>query len=663
MADNDGLMESIPIPISALQNAPQMSEEKKSLNASNISETPLNNSPEKNYDHVIKYLPIYKAAIENDWEKATRFFYANKLNLNVRITNFSDTPLSIAVGTNRSQRFVEELVKLIIESGNSVMLRDSDESGNNPLHVAAGVGNTEAARLLVNNDPEMAQIPNSGGHTPLKLAAAHGQKETLCYLLEKTKDVSGEEGISPYQGENGADLLALVISADFYDVALYLVRKYPNLVTEKNKYFDQLDTGLHILAAKPHAFPSGSRLGFWRRLIYSWIPINRKKLLDSSDVSPSEGITNRSQTRKASNGLNVLFWRVLELLYIAPLIKKMHDRKVKHIQVEALVKRMCCTVIDKGDHDIAWRVLGMALSTAVTHGIHELIEECIHQYPGIMWYNIDGFFLFLAAIKERQEKVYNLVHQMSGHKAYAVSDKVNRENALHFAGKLAPPHRLNTVTGAALQMQRELQWFKEVQKAVEPSYRAALNAEKKTPRMVFTSEHKALHKEAQQWMKDTSQSATVVAALIVTVAFAAIFTAPGGTDDNGRPWFLNDGVFILFATSDAIALFSSSTSVLMFLYILNSRYAEDDFLYALPRRLTIGLISLFVSLAATMVAFSATLALLLRDKIQWIAAPVSLLAGIPVLLFWWLQFPLFVELIRSTYGSGIFRKQNNSLLH
>lgn len=203
----------------------------------------------------------------------------------------------------------------------------------------------------------------------------------------------------------------------------------------------------------------------------------------------------------------------------------------------------------------------------------------------------------------------------------------------------------------------------EVEKFVEPSYKEALNKDKNTPRMVFTIEHKDLLIEAQQWMKDTSSAASVVAALLVTMAFAAIFTVPGGNNGSGEPLFLNESVFILFAISDAIALFSSSTSVLVFLAVLNSRFAEEDFLYALPKRLTIGLISLFISLAATMVAYSATLALVLRDKIRWIAAPVTLLAGVPVTLFLLLQYPLLVEMVRSTYGRGIFYKQNNLLLH
>ena len=51
---------------------------------------------------------------------------------------------------------------------------------------------------------------------------------------------------------------------------------------------------------------------------------------------------------------------------------------------------------------------------------------------------------------------------MSDYKAFVLShiDKQTGDNILHIAAKLAPPHRLHTITGAALQMQRELQWFK-----------------------------------------------------------------------------------------------------------------------------------------------------------------------------------------------------------
>ncbi|XVF35127.1 hypothetical protein REPUB_Repub18cG0118000 [Reevesia pubescens] len=145
--------------------------------------------------------------------------------------------------------------------------------------------------------------------------------------------------------------------------------------------------------------------------------------------------------------------------------------------------------------------------------------------------------VFLRAVVHRHENVFNLLYQMSGHMHYVVQSTDNfHNNILHLAGKLAPPERLNLVSGAALQMQRELQWFKEVEKFVKPGFRDASNMERKTLAMVFTVEHKELVKEGEQWMKDTTNSCTVVAALIATVVFAAAITVPGGNNgDNGFP--------------------------------------------------------------------------------------------------------------------------------
>lgn len=201
--------------------------------------------------------------------------------------------------------------------------------------------------------------------------------------------------------------------------------------------------------------------------------------------------------------------------------------------------------------------------------------------------------------------------------------------------------------------------MQEVENFIDPSYKEALNKYGKTPKMIFIEERKDLLIEAKQWMKDVSSSCTVVAALIITMAFAGAFTIPGGIKDDGNPLFLNKRTFMLFIISDAIALFSSSISMLMFLGILTSRYAQGDFLSALPLRMTIGLVSLFLSLAATMIAFSATLALVLQDKVAWITAPLVTITCIPMGLFGWLQFPLLIELVYSTYGPSIFHQKND----
>jgi hypothetical protein len=179
-----------------------------------------------------------------------------------------------------------------------------------------------------------------------------------------------------------------------------------------------------------------------------------------------------------------------------------------------------------------------------------------------------------------------------------------------------------------------------------------------TPRELFTKNHIDLKKEGEKWMKGTATSCTVVGALIVTIMFAAAFTVPGGNNqDTGFPIFLDERLFMLFIISDALSLFSSTTSVVMFLGILTSRYAEDDFLESLPKKMIIGLSTLFFSIAAMMIAFSTALLIMLQGQYSWIIIPVICLASVPVTLFILMQFPLLVDMYMSTYGPGIFDKK------
>ena len=164
-------------------------------------------------------------------------------------------------------------------------------------------------------------------------------------------------------------------------------------------------------------------------------------------------------------------------------------------------------------------------------------------------------------------------------------------------------------------------------------------------------------------MKDTSTSCTIVGALIVTIMFTAAFTVPGGNhQETGFPIFSKKILFKIFMISDAISLFSSTTSVLMFLGILTARYTEDDFLKSLPKKLIIGLATLFLSIATMMMAFSATLSIMFHEQL-WIVVPVILLACVPVILFMRIQFPPLLQMIMSTYGPSIFDRRVKNWLY
>jgi hypothetical protein len=100
------------------------------------------------------------------------------------------------------------------------------------------------------------------------------------------------------------------------------------------------------------------------------------------------------------------------------------------------------------------------------------------------------------------------------------------------------------------------------------------NTNQKTPWELFIKKHEGLKKQGEQWMKDTTNYCIFVATLIATVVFAAAFTVPGGNNqETGIPIFLKNNWFMVFFISDAMAMLSSSTSILIFLSILTSRYA------------------------------------------------------------------------------------------
>jgi hypothetical protein len=187
----------------------------------------------------------------------------------------------------------------------------------------------------------------------------------------------------------------------------------------------------------------------------------------------------------------------------------------------------------------------------------------------------------------------------------------------------------------------------------QPLHKEIKDHDGKTAWQLFKEEHKPLLEEGKTWMKDTSESCMLVATLIATVVFAASITVPGGNNqDKGFPIYLQDTTFMVFIVSDALALFSSMASLLMFLSILTAHHAEEDFLRRLPERLILGLASLFFAIVTTMIAFGAALSLLMRDRVKWVPIPIALLACGPIALFAKLQLPLFLQMISSTYGSG-----------
>ncbi|XP_076904134.1 uncharacterized protein LOC143559442 [Bidens hawaiensis] len=349
--------------------------------------------------------------------------------------------------------------------------------------------------------------------------------------------------------------------------------------------------------------------------------------------------------------LYYLCWKGAKILAFPP-IKKIENKIKKQDEAKKILEQVCDEIDMLNYSGIHHPCYTRPIIEAARQNTYKVVEEILSRYPeAIHSKDKSGHDIIQLAIINRSEKIYNLIYDVDERKnIYRTYKDSSKNNILHLAGKLAPSDVLNQRTGAALQLQRELQWREEVKKLVIPAYITQGNIYKETPDMVFTREHKDLVKQGEQWMKTTAESCSVAAALITTIVFAAAITVPGGSDQGkGTPLFRKKTAFIIFAISDAVSLFASTTTLLVFLSILTTRFAEKDFLVSLPKRLLIGLFFLILSTIAMMVAFSATLFLVFCDEKLWMLAPICVLASIPIASFVTLQFPLMVDLSWSTY--------------
>ncbi|KAH7514927.1 hypothetical protein FEM48_Zijuj11G0142100 [Ziziphus jujuba var. spinosa] len=162
----------------------------------------------------------------------------------------------------------------------------------------------------------------------------------------------------------------------------------------------------------------------------------------------------------------------------------------------------------------------------------------------------------------------------------------------------------------------------------------------------FEKSHAYLLQEAQNWLKRTSESCSVIAVLIAIVAFTVAYTILRGSDQStGIPILHHHPFFVVFTFTDVLSLISSLTWVVTFISILTSPFRLQDFRKSFPQKLTQAFTFLFLAVAVTMMPFSATVILIIHMKKQWTTTIVYGVAIVPVTMFALLQFPLYAPFI------------------
>ena len=331
---------------------------------------------------------------------------------------------------------------------------------------------------------------------------------------------------------------------------------------------------------------------------------------------------------------------------------------------------------------------------AAKMGVAEMVEKILETDPvAIHDVDADNKNVVLLAIENRQPHVYSLLNERSMIKETAFRQVDNQGNsALHLAAtyRSYKPWR---VPGAALQMQWEYKWYKVnilssqqfykrvvihehlsilntpptslfflslfisrhkfynnyifqlVKNSMPPNFYERYNENGQTAKQVFISTHERLAKEGGKWLSKTSESCSLVAALVATVAFTTSTAVPGGPNQNtGYPLFQGRPAFNIFAIASLVALCSSVTALVLFLSILTSRFQEKDFAMDLPRKLLLGLTTLFTSIASVLVSFCAGHFFIVEDELKFAVYPIYVATCLPVSFFAFVQLPLYFDL-------------------
>ncbi|XP_031250055.1 uncharacterized protein LOC116107923 isoform X2 [Pistacia vera] len=223
-----------------------------------------------------KYLPLYKAILEGDLKSVQQLCDGDKNAFEARITVNLDTALHVAVGTGKANHIVEYLLNQM--SMGQVSMKN--EEGNTVLSVAAIVGNVRAARMIKKKDKNqtLIQDSNKSKRIPLIEATRHGQKKMINYLLEFSKKDLAYDSATRFTSR--VHFVKLLIIAEFYDLALDLIKEHPSLATMT---FYGGESLLSEITKKPSAFLSGGtkKLPFWGLVGVSKVTSYTKKIRET----------------------------------------------------------------------------------------------------------------------------------------------------------------------------------------------------------------------------------------------------------------------------------------------------------------------------------------------------------------------------------------------
>ncbi|KAI3973745.1 hypothetical protein MKX01_031165, partial [Papaver californicum] len=220
-----------------------------------------------------------------------------------------------------------------------------------------------------------------------------------------------------------------LLDTSLFFIPFQFLKRFPRSATTQD---ENGKTVFSVLAGKPSAFPSGNQFGFFQRRIYGFAGANRTRLAGKALKAIGTSFHKQLHEKREKHD------QALQIInFIFPRLSGLNSDQLKHAQAfEAIYQ----TTIHGGI---------IEFFTLLTNSNHNLINFKDEDENG----------LFQHAVFSRQEKILCLLVEMGlQNQSNTIYDK-HKNNILHCAGSWKPSSQLDKVSGAALQMQREIQWF------------------------------------------------------------------------------------------------------------------------------------------------------------------------------------------------------------
>ncbi|KAK4421943.1 Ankyrin repeat-containing protein [Sesamum alatum] len=397
--------------------------------------------------------------------------------------------------------------------------------GDSPLHLAARAGNLAKVKEILqkfdninNGVKDLLSKQNQEGETPLYVAAENGHTLVVGEFLRHS-----DAETSSIPANNGYDPFHVAAKQGHLDVLKELLRFFPSLVMTTDT---TNSTALHTAAAQGH--------------------IDVVNLLLDIDSNLAKIARNNGKTVLHTAARMGRLDVVKSLLDKDPSIGFRTDRKGQ-----------------------------TALHMAVKGQNVEIVTELIKPDPSVLGLedNKGNTALHIATRKGRNQIVQCLIStkgidvnasNSAGETPLDIAEKFGTPELVAILKEVGAVHSKDhgKPQSAAKQLKQTVSDIKhDVQSQLQQTRQTGFRVRK------IAKKVKKLHIEG---LNNAINSATVVAVLIATVAFAAIFTVPGQYVEEktegfslGEAHIANNAAFIIFFLFDSVALFISLAVVVV----------------------------------------------------------------------------------------------------